>query len=127
MGTTTLDSLAVARGLATALATDAAARDLERRFPHAELDLVKRSGRLALLVPRADGGLGGTPGDLIRTVGILAEGDPSVAQMTIVHHSGVELLNKIAPPATVSGRAGPAAPIMPLTRKVPSRTSVGPV
>ena len=94
-----LDPLAVARELATALATDAAARDLERRFPHAELDLVKRSGLLALLVPRADGGLGGTPGDLIRTVGVLAEGDPSVAQLTIVHHSGVELLNKLAPPA----------------------------
>ena len=99
MTTPTLDPLAVARELATALAADAAARDLERRFPHAELGLVKRSGLLALLVPQAAGGLGGTPGDLIRTVGILAEGDPSVAQMTITHHSGVELLNKIAPPA----------------------------
>ena len=94
-----LDPLAVARELTAALAADAAARDLERRFPHAELDAVKRSGLLALLVPRVDGGLGGTPGDLIRTVGTLAEGDPSVAQMTITHHSGVELLNKVVPPA----------------------------
>lgn len=92
------DPLAVARGLAASIAAGAAERDLQRRFPHAELGEVKRSGLLALLVPQAEGGLGGTPGDLIRTVGILAEGDPSIAQMTITHHSGVELLNKIVPP-----------------------------
>ena len=94
-----LDPVEIARELAAALAVDAAARDLERLFPHAELDAVKRSGLLALLVPDADGGLGGTAGDVIRSVGSLAEGDPSVAQMTITHHSGVELLNKIVPPA----------------------------
>lgn len=94
-----IDPLAVARELATAIAAGAAERDLQRRFPHEELAQVKRSGLLALLVPKAEGGVGGTPGDLIRTVGILAEGDPSIAQMTITHHSGVELLNKIVPPA----------------------------
>lgn len=97
MTTSSFDAVAVARSLVPALAAEAPARDLERRFPHAELDLVKRSGLLALLVPVSEGGLGGTPGDLIRTTGILAEGDPSIAQMLIVHHSGVELLNKVVP------------------------------
>lgn len=99
MPTAPLDPIAVARALVPGLAAGAATRDLNRAFPHEELAAVKRSGLLGLLIPRAEGGVGGTPGDLIRTVGILAEGDPSVAQMTIVHHSGVELLNKIAPPA----------------------------
>ena len=99
MTTSSHDALAIARELVPALAADAAARDLERRFPHAELALVKRSGLLALLVPTSAGGLGGTPGDLIRTTGILAEGDPSIAQMLITHHSGVELLNKLVPDA----------------------------
>ena len=97
MTTPPIDPLAVARELADAIAAGAAERDLNRRFPHEELRAVKRSGLLSLLVPREEGGLGGSPGDLIRTVGILSEGDPSIAQMTITHHSGVELLNKLVP------------------------------
>ncbi|MGI9658310.1 MAG: acyl-CoA dehydrogenase family protein, partial [Gaiellaceae bacterium] len=90
-------SLVTARRLAEGFAAQAAERDRERRFPHDELGKLKSSGLLALLVPEAYGGSGAGYGELIRSVGVLAEGDPNIAQMAIVHHSGVELLNKVAP------------------------------
>lgn len=95
-GSTTLST---ARSLARSFAAGAAERDRERTFPHAELAELKASGLLALLVPREYGGAEESHGEMIRCVGALAEGDPNIAQMAIVHFSGVELLNKVAPTA----------------------------
>lgn len=96
------EALTTARRLAASFAGGAAERDRERLFPHAELKELKRSGLLSLLVPREFGGAGAGYGEMIRSVGALAEGDPNLAQMSIVHFSGVELLNKVAPEAAKS-------------------------
>lgn len=91
------DTLTTARELARSFETGAAERDRERRFPHDELAELKASGLLSLLVPAALGGSEAGYGEMIRCIGTLAEGDPNIAQMAIVHFSGVELLNKVAP------------------------------
>ena len=91
------DSVGTARALADSFAARAVERDRERTFPHAELGELKRSGLLALLVPEPLGGSGASYGEMIRCIAALAEGDPNIAQMAIVHFSGVELLNKVAP------------------------------
>jgi alkylation response protein AidB-like acyl-CoA dehydrogenase len=92
------DTLGLARALGTSFEAGAVERDRERRFPHEQLDELKQSGLLSLLVPAAHGGAEAGYGEMIRCVGAMAEGDPNVAQMAIVHFSGVELLNKVAPP-----------------------------
>ncbi len=86
--------LATARELAVLFAQGAAERDRERRFPHAELGALKRSGILGLRVPAELGGPGGTVADYVRIVAILAEGDSSLAQLLITHTYGVDLLMK---------------------------------
>lgn len=88
--------LAEAQRLAPLLARGAADRDRERRFPHAEIDLIRASGIYALRVPADLGGPGGLVADYIRVVAALAEGDSSIAQMLITHTYGVDLLMKSA-------------------------------
>ena len=85
---------ATARALVPALLEGAADRDRERQFPHEQLDLIRARGLEAILVPRRYGGIGGEYSDQARVVSILAEGDPSVAQIFHVHGTGVELLSE---------------------------------
>ena len=90
----------------------AADRDRERMYPYEQLDWIAQSGLGKLLVPEEYGGMGGTYMDQVRVVGILAEGDPNVAQMFHVHGTGVELctqgagaeLQRTLHEATVAGR-----------------------
>lgn len=86
-----------ARAVARMLAEGAIERDRDRRFPHEELAAIRETGLLTMLVPEEHGGAGASVSDMVRVIGALAEGDPSVAQILIVHNSGVELLNKVAP------------------------------
>ena len=86
--------IATARALVPALLEGAAERDRERQFPHAQLELIRAAGLEAILVPRRYGGVGGDYTDQARVVSILAEGDPSVAQIFHVHGTGVELLSE---------------------------------
>ena len=87
-----------ARSLVEPLRAGAAARDRERTYPYEQLQLVRESGLEALLVPLEFGGMGGTYMDEVRVVGILAEGDSSVAQIFHVHGTGVEICTQVAPP-----------------------------
>ena len=87
-----------ARALVEPLREGSAARDRERTYPYEQLQLVRDSGLEALLVPREYGGMGGTYMDEVRVVGILAEGDSSVAQIFHVHGTGVEICTQVAPP-----------------------------
>lgn len=89
-----LDSAAT---VAARLAEGAAARDRERRFPHAELAELRASGLERLTVPVAAGGLGGSLADAVRVTTELATGDPNVAQMYHVHLTGVALLEHADP------------------------------
>ncbi len=60
-------------------------RDRSNKYPTEEMNTLKRSGILAAAVPKEYGGLGMTAEELIKSVMILAEGNPSIAQMFLVH------------------------------------------
>lgn len=89
--------LDAARELAERFAEGAAERDRDRIFPHRELEELRESGLEALLVPHEHGGLGGRYVDQVRITGILAEGDPNIAQLFLVQGIGVEIVNQAAP------------------------------
>ncbi|MGI9658090.1 MAG: acyl-CoA dehydrogenase family protein [Gaiellaceae bacterium] len=103
MSTTASDPVATAKSFSARLAEDASGRDRERRFPHAEIDEMRKTGLFALRVPAEHGGGGGSIADYVRVVEALAKGDPNVAQMYITHTYGVELLNQVDADPTVRG------------------------
>jgi alkylation response protein AidB-like acyl-CoA dehydrogenase len=70
-----------ARGLAKAFAIRYPSRDMHREFPHEEISELKKSGLLAIGVPKEHGGLGLAFEDVVEVVMTIAEGNPSVAQM----------------------------------------------
>lgn len=92
------DLLEAARGLVERLRAGAAERDRERAFPHDQLREVREAGLEAVLVPREHGGRGGTWLDAIRVTEILAEGDPNVAQIYLVHQVVAANIVEVAPP-----------------------------
>ena len=51
------DALEVAAKLAAEFDAEAAARDADRRLPHDQVDTLKRSGLLAITVPKRYGGI----------------------------------------------------------------------
>lgn len=85
-------ALAAARALADELALGAAERDAERGLPARELAALSASGLLALTVPRHLGGAGAGAELLTEVVRLLAEGDPSVAQIPHSHFVYVNAL-----------------------------------
>ena len=91
-----------AHELASEYAEGAAERDRERRFPTEEMHAFRTSGLQALFVPKAEGGSGVRYSDAVRTVRILAEGDPNIAQMEFIHIHGVELYNLSMPAEQVT-------------------------
>ncbi|MBF6569705.1 MAG: acyl-CoA dehydrogenase family protein [Candidatus Binataceae bacterium] len=73
------------RRLAAEFALDYARHDQKFEFPGAEIQKLKSIGALKAPVPKKFGGLGMAPTELIRCIKILAEGNPSVAQIFFVH------------------------------------------
>jgi alkylation response protein AidB-like acyl-CoA dehydrogenase len=92
-------AIEIARQLAHKFAEGAAERDLKATFPREQLEQLRESGLMAFLVPRETGGAGGTFADAARIISTLAEGDPNVAQMLIVHYWGVGAVNEGVPQA----------------------------
>ena len=88
-----------ARELAAKFGEEAAARDRERRFPHAEMTEFKQSGVQAIQVPREHGGPGGSNADGCRVIEILSQTDPNIGQMFHVHSHAVAMVNKVCKPA----------------------------
>lgn len=87
-------AIETARQLSHKFAAGAAERDLKAAFPHEQLEQLRESGLMAFLVPRETGGAGGTFAEAVRIISTLAEGDPNVAQMLIVHYWGVGAVNE---------------------------------
>lgn len=77
------------RRLADEFATTYPIRDRQREFPHQEIEQLKACGLLAVSVPRAYGGLELPFRDIVEIILTLAEGNPSVAQVFLVHCVGV--------------------------------------
>ncbi|MEI5673014.1 MULTISPECIES: SfnB family sulfur acquisition oxidoreductase [unclassified Nocardioides] len=78
--------------LGAALAVDAAERDAHRLLPAEELDVLSRSGLLAITVPQEYGGAGLGAGTVAQVMRLLAVGDPSVAQIPQSHFVYVGVL-----------------------------------
>ncbi len=85
-------ALAVARGLAATFAENAAARDLNRELPFAELERFTESGLWAITVPRAYGGTGASSATAARICALIAAADGSLGQIPQNHYYALEVL-----------------------------------
>jgi SfnB family sulfur acquisition oxidoreductase len=90
------EALAVAERLAADFRREASQRDLERRWPIAELDAFSQSGLWSINVPKAYGGPGLSYVTLSKVIEIISAADPSLGQIP-QNHLGV-----VAAIATVS-------------------------
>ncbi|KUL37873.1 acyl-CoA dehydrogenase [Streptomyces sp. NRRL F-4489] len=77
---------------AEAARTHADHTDRAARFPVAALDALRRTGLLGLLVPAADGGLGGTVRDVVTAAETLGRADMSVGMIFAMHCQQAEAL-----------------------------------
>ncbi|NUW34552.1 acyl-CoA/acyl-ACP dehydrogenase [Nonomuraea sp. SMC257] len=80
------------------LARHAAEVDETAEFPAANLEVLRRSGLMGLLVPLQHGGMGGDLGDLIDVAQILASGCMSTAMIWAMHCQQVDALVRHASP-----------------------------
>ena len=78
--------LETARALAAQFAKSAVARDQLGGTPKAERDELRKSGLLALIIPRTLGGLGASWADTLETVREFARVDSSIAQVFAFQH-----------------------------------------
>jgi alkylation response protein AidB-like acyl-CoA dehydrogenase len=72
--------------IAAKLAETATTRDKAGQAPFAEVDLLRQSGLLKLLVPVEDGGLGGRWTDALEVTRTIASGDGSIGQLIGYHY-----------------------------------------
>lgn len=86
------EAIAIAKTLAREFASDAVARDRERRLPIAEIERSSQSGLWAITVPKAYGGAGVSAGTLAEVTAILSETDSSIGQIPQNHFYMVEAL-----------------------------------
>jgi alkylation response protein AidB-like acyl-CoA dehydrogenase len=84
--------LGIARVLRDRFTAGAAERDLKMRFPAEEMEEIRRSGLLGIAIAREYGGWGCTYADAARLVSVMAEADPSIAQMLVPHYWATGLL-----------------------------------
>ena len=92
------EAIAVAEQLAAQLRPGAAERDRERISPLAEVDLFSQSGLWSINVPRAFGGPEVSYATLARVIEIVAEADPSVAQISQNHLGIVAAIRSTSSP-----------------------------
>ncbi|WP_009475105.1 SfnB family sulfur acquisition oxidoreductase [Rhodococcus sp. JVH1] len=93
------EALAVAADLAAQFAEEAAGRDAGRQLPYEQVGALAASGLLALGVPREHGGIDARTETLAEVFRILAEGDPSIAQIPHSHYTFLEVLRHQGTPA----------------------------
>ncbi|MGV7029581.1 SfnB family sulfur acquisition oxidoreductase [Methylobacterium symbioticum] len=85
-------ALAAARTLAREFAESAAARDLNRILPVAEVERFTASGLWAITVPREYGGTGVTAATVAQVTAIIAAADGSLGQIPQNHFYALEVL-----------------------------------
>lgn len=79
----------VAADVGRKLAEDAVERDAAGREPRAELELLKESGLVNLLIPEDLGGEGGTWEAGLRAVRIISRADASIGQLLGYHYANI--------------------------------------
>ena len=93
------EAIAIAERLAGQFARGAAERDRERISPLAEVDAFSQSGLWSINVPRAFGGPELSYATLARVIEIIAEADPSVAQISQNHLGIVAAIRSTSTPS----------------------------
>jgi SfnB family sulfur acquisition oxidoreductase len=88
------EAVEVARKLAAAFATQAGARDHDRRLPAAEMDELSASGLLGVTVPARFGGAQVRVATLAEVFRVLAAADASIAQIPHSHFVFLEALRR---------------------------------
>ena len=86
------DAVAVAQRLSAQFGADASARDAERDLPHGQVLTLKESGLLALSVPAEFGGLDAPAAVVAEVFRLLADADPSLAQIPHSHYTFLEAI-----------------------------------
>ncbi len=89
----------IARSVADTLAVDALARDAANQDPFTEVDLLRESGLLNLLVPAESGGADGHWESAFAAVRIIAAADGSIAQLLAYHYANQSSIAFYAAPA----------------------------
>lgn len=87
-----VEALAVSRDLAGRFAAGASSRDRERHLPADEVDWFSQSGLWALTVPQAHGGAEVSQVTLTDMFKMIAQADPSIAQIPQNHFSVVNAI-----------------------------------
>jgi len=85
-------AIATARELADVFAAAAAARDLDRELPHAQVAAFYRSGLGAVIIPRNYGGAGVSAVTIAEIFATISAADPSLGQIPQNHTAFLELL-----------------------------------
>jgi SfnB family sulfur acquisition oxidoreductase len=87
-----VEALVVARDLAGRVAAGASSRDRERHLPVDEVDWFSQSGLWGLTVPQAHGGPEVSEVTLTEIFKLIAQADPSIAQIPQNHYSVVNAI-----------------------------------
>jgi alkylation response protein AidB-like acyl-CoA dehydrogenase len=86
------DAVAVADRLSAGFGVEASARDADRDLPHGPVRTLKDSGLLALSVPAEYGGVDAPAAVVAEVFRLLADADPSLAQIPHSHYAFLEAL-----------------------------------
>jgi len=84
------EALDIARSLAAGFAQQASDRDINRILPYDEVEALSQSGLLGISVPSEHGGIDISNCVLAEVIAILAEADPSIAQILQTHFHVLE-------------------------------------
>ncbi|MBB6485065.1 SfnB family sulfur acquisition oxidoreductase [Rhizobium lusitanum] len=84
------EALDIARSLAAGFAQQASDRDINRVLPYDEIEMLSQSGLLGISVPSEHGGIDISNSVLTEVVAVLAEADPSIAQIAQAHFHVLE-------------------------------------
>lgn len=86
------DAVTLAERLSSQFAAEASARDADRGLPRQQVRTLKDSGLLALSVPAEYGGVDAPAAIVAEVFRLLAEADPSLAQIPQSHYAFLEAL-----------------------------------
>lgn len=79
----------IAQGVAAALSPDVLERDRRNEDPHTEVELLRNSGLINLIIPREWGGEGGHWESALQAVRILSRVDASIGQILAYHYANL--------------------------------------
>ncbi|MBN8952354.1 MULTISPECIES: SfnB family sulfur acquisition oxidoreductase [unclassified Rhizobium] len=86
------EALDIARSLALGFVQQASDRDINRILPYDEVEALSQSGLLGISVPSEHGGIDISNCVLAEVIAILAEADPSIAQILQTHFHALEAI-----------------------------------